>query len=151
MTFHRYAELQVTSNFSFLEGASHAEELVETAAALGHAAIAVTDRNSLAGIVRAHKAAEAAGVRLIVGCRLDFQDRPSLLCFPTDRAAYGRLSRLLTLGKRRATKPACPLFHADLAEYAEGQVLVMVPPVAPEPAFADWVAKDAAAFGRSFY
>src|SRR5690348_17722968 len=99
-----YAELQVTSNFSFLRGASHPRELVETAKALGHSAIAITDRNSLAGVVRAHAAAEEWGLRLIIGCRLDLADAPSLLCFPTDRAAYGRLSRLLTLGKRRATK-----------------------------------------------
>ena len=146
-----YAELQVTSNFSFLEGASHAEELVETAAALGHAAIAVTDRNSLAGIVRAHKAAEAAGIRLVVGCRLDFQDRPSLLCFPTDRAAYGRLSTLLTLGKRRAAKPDCHLRHADLAAHAEGQVLAMVPPASPSPEFAARVAQDAREFGGAYH
>ena len=77
-----YVELQVTSNFTFLEGASHAQELVETAAALGHRASAVTDRNSLAGIVRAHQAAEKTNIQLVVGCRLDFRDRPSLLCFP---------------------------------------------------------------------
>jgi error-prone DNA polymerase len=146
-----YAELQVTSNFSFLEGASHAEELVQTAAKLGHAAIAVADRNSLAGIVRAHKAAGFAGIRLVVGCRLDFQDRPSLLCFPTDRAAYGRLSSLLTAGKRRAPKGECYLRHADLMSHAQGQVLVMVPPDAPSPDFAQWVRQDAGAFGKAYY
>src|SRR3546814_1182788 len=86
-----YAELQVTSNFSFLRGASHPEELVVTAAELGHKAIAITDRNSLAGVVRAHQAAEEAKLHLVVGCRLDLEDAPSLLCFPTDRPAYGRL------------------------------------------------------------
>ena len=146
-----YAELQVTSNFSFLEGASHAEELVQTAASLGHAAIAVTDRNTLAGIVRAHKAAEFAKLRLIVGCRLDFRDRPSLLCFPTDRAAYARLSTLLTLGKSRAPKAECHLWHEDLADHAKGQVLVAVPPDKPEPDFAEWLRTDSQAFGRSYY
>ena len=146
-----YVELQVTSNFTFLEGASHAQELVETAAALGHRAIAVTDRNSLAGIVRAHQAAEKTKIQLVVGCRLDFRDRPSLLCFPTDRTAYGRLSSLLTQGKRRAPKGECHLWHADLAAAVQGQVLVMMPPDAPSAEFADWVRKDAKAFGKTYF
>ena len=96
----RYAELQVTTNFSFLEGASHPHELVVRAAELGLSAIAITDRNSLAGIVRAHLAARELDVKLIVGCRLTFMDgSPDLLCYPKDRAAYGRLCRLLTVGK----------------------------------------------------
>ena len=95
-----YAELQVTTNFSFLEGASHPHELVVRAAELGLSAIAITDRNSLAGIVRAHLAARELDVKLIVGCRLTFMDgSPDLLCYPKDRAAYGRLCRLLTVGK----------------------------------------------------
>ncbi len=95
-----YAELQATTNFSFLEGASHPHELIVRAAELGLSAIAITDRNSLAGIVRAHLAARELDVKLIVGCRLTFQDgAPDLLCYPQDRAAYGRLCRLLTLGK----------------------------------------------------
>jgi len=123
-----YAELQVTSGYSFLRGASHPAELATAAAALGLAAIAVTDRNSLAGVVRAHVAAKEIGIRLVVGARLDFADgHPSLLCLPTDRAAYGRLCRLLTLGKRRAPKGECHLVTADLAEHAEGQVLIVVP------------------------
>ena len=97
-----YAELQVTSNFSFLRGASHPDELVVAAAALGHGAIAITDRNSLAGIVRAHHAAETIGIRLVIGCRLDLRDGASLLAFPEDRAAYGRLTRLLTLPSLRS-------------------------------------------------
>src|SRR5580658_4800424 len=97
-----YAELQVASNFSFLRGASHPDELVRQAAALGLAAIAITDRNSFAGIVRAHQAAKEADIRLVVGVRLDLKDGASLLAFPEDRAAYGRLTTLLTLGKRRA-------------------------------------------------
>ena len=87
-----YAELQVTSNYSFLRGASHPDELVLQAAALGHTAIAITDRNSLAGVVRAHVAAKQHGTQLIVGTRLDLEDASSLLCFPTNRDAYGRLS-----------------------------------------------------------
>ncbi len=122
-----YADLHVTSNFSFLRGASHPEELVARAAALGHEAVAVTDVNTLAGIVRAHIAAKEAGIRLVVGCRLalDF----SVLVYPTDRAAYGRLCRLLTLGKRRAAKGECDLGLYDLVEHHEGLLAVVVPPV----------------------
>ena len=123
-----YAELQVTTNFSFLRGASHAEELAATAAALGHTAIAVTDRNTLAGVVRAHQGARAAGIRLVVGVRLDLDDAPSLLCLPTDRAAYGRLARLLTVGKRRAEKGDCRLTRADVLAHGEGQIAIVLPP-----------------------
>ncbi len=111
-----YAELQVTSNFSFLRGGSHPEELAVTAAALGHAAFTVTDRNSLAGIVRGHKAAKETGIRFIPACRLDLRDGMSLLCFPTDRAAYGRLSRLLTVGKR--IFPAAPISPRSISTVA---------------------------------
>ncbi len=123
-----YVELQVTSNFSFLRGASHADELVTTARALGHEAIAITDYNTLAGIVRGHVAARDAGLQFIVGCRLDLQDAPGLLCYPTDRAAYARLCRLLTLGQRRAEKGRCILTLQDVAEEAEGQIFIIVPP-----------------------
>ena len=119
-----YAELQVTTNFSFLRGGSHPEELVEQAAVLGMQAIGVTDRNTLSGVVRAHVAAKVAGIKLLVGARLDLQDGPSLLCYPRDRAAYGRLSRLLTLGQRRTGKGQCLLFTDDVIAHAEGQVVV---------------------------
>ncbi|HKJ75328.1 MAG TPA: error-prone DNA polymerase, partial [Alphaproteobacteria bacterium] len=123
-----YADLQVASNYSFLRGASHPEELVVTAKALGLSAIAVTDRNTLAGVVRAHVAARKAGMRLVIGCRLDLADGPSLLCFPTDRPAYGRLCRLLTLGKRRAEKGECLLFLEDVYTHAAGQTFIVIPP-----------------------
>ncbi len=115
-----YAELQVTSNFSFLRGAAHPEELVARAAEIGLAAIAITDRNTLAGVVRAHLAARETGIRLVVGARLDFTDAPSLLCLPTDRVAYGRLSRLITLGRRRAPKGECHITLDDFLDHAEG-------------------------------
>ena len=133
-----YAELQVTSNFSFLRGASHPDELAITAAALGCKAIAITDRNSLAGVVRAHSAAKRAGIRLVVGCRLDLGLGPaavqegavslSLLCYPTDRAAYGRLSRLITVGRRRAPKGECWLDLDDVMAHGEGQIFIVLPP-----------------------
>ena len=127
-----YAELQAVSNFSFLRGASHAEELVERAAELGLAAIGIADRNTLAGAVRAHVAAKAAGLRLLTGARLDLVCGGacglSLLCYPRDRAAYGRLCRLLTLGQRRTTKGSCVLHLDDVAAHAEGQVPIALPP-----------------------
>src|SRR5215475_14124825 len=133
----RYAELQVTTNFSFLRGAAHPDELVLTAAALGHQEIAISDRNSFAGIVRAHHAAKEVGIRLVVGCRLDLCDGTSLLAYPTDRTAYGRLTRLLTLGKRRALKGECHLDYADVVDYGTGQIVVVLPPeVGDETAFA---------------
>ncbi|MGH6825713.1 error-prone DNA polymerase [Methyloceanibacter sp.] len=125
----RYAELDVTTNFSFLRGGSHAEELVATAKALGLTAIAVTDRNTLAGVVRAHLAArEVDGIKFIVGVRLDLDDAPNLLAYPMNRAAYGRLCRLLTLGQRRAEKGKCTLHLDDVAAHAEGLIFIALPP-----------------------
>ena len=104
-----YAELQVTTHFSFLRGASSVEELFAQAALLGIGALGIADRHSLAGIVRAHEAAKVTGVRAVIGSRLDLTDGAALLVYPTDRAAYGRLCRLLTLGKGRAGKGGCAL------------------------------------------
>jgi len=129
----RYAELEVTSQFSFLRGASSAEDLFATAAAMGIEALAVVDRNSLAGIVRAHEAAKATGVRLIVGCRLDLACGMAVLVYPTDRAGYARLCRLLTLGKGRTGKGKCHLDWSDLAAHAEGLIAVLVPDLADDP------------------
>ena len=120
-----YAELQVTTNYSFLRGASHVEELVATARAFGLSAIGVTDHNTLAGIARAHARAAEAGLRLVVGCRLDLRDSLPVLAYPTDRAAYARLCRLLTLGKGRAGKGGCNLSWADLAAHGDGLVVVL--------------------------
>ena len=137
----RYAELQVTTNFSFLRGASHPDELVLSAAALGHQAIAITDRNSFAGIVRAHHAAKEVGIRLVVGCRLDLRDGTSLLAYPADRAAYGRLTRLLTLGKRRAPKGECHLDYADVVAHGEGHIVVILSPDAAARVAADFAGR----------
>jgi len=122
-----YTELQVTTNYSFLRGASHVEELLVAARALGLSALAVTDHNTLAGIARAHARAEEAGIRLVVGCRLDLSDGLPVLVYPTDRAAYGRLCRLLTLGKGRAGKGGCDLAWADLVERGEGLLMILLP------------------------
>lgn len=123
-----YAELQVTSNFSFLRGASHPQELVNAANEYQHYAIAVTDRNTLSGIVLAHstqKKLKPSNTRLIVGCRLDLSNGESLLCYPTHRRAYGRLTQLLTLGRRRVPKGECLLHLDDVAEYSEGQHFII--------------------------
>ena len=123
----RYAELQCASHFSFLRGASACEELFSQAAVCRVEALAITDRNSLAGIVRAHEAAKVTGVRLIVGCRLELTDGATVLVYPTDRAAYSRLCRLLSVGKRRGGKANCLLDWDDLADYAEGLIAILAP------------------------
>ncbi|MGO1120085.1 error-prone DNA polymerase [Rhodovibrionaceae bacterium A322] len=122
-----YAELSVRSNFTFLEGASHPDELVTTAKALGLAAIGIADRNSLAGVVRAHVAAKEQNMRLLVGARLAPRDGPEVICYPQDRAAYGRLSRLLTLGKRRSEKGSCDFSFDELLAAGEGQIFILLP------------------------
>ena len=123
-----YSELQVTSNFSFLRGASHPNELVDTAAALGYRKIAITDRNTLAGIVRAHAAAKEKDIKIIPACRLDLLDGPSLLAYPTDKEAYGRLSALLTEGNIRAEKGKCHLYKEDVYRHAKGIVFTAIMP-----------------------
>lgn len=132
MNAPRYVELQVTSHFSFLRGASSCEELFAQAAVAGTEAVAIVDRNSLAGIVRAHEAAKATGVRLIVGCRLDLADGTSVLVYPTDRPAYSRLCRLLSLGKKRGGKAKCILEWLDLVAYGEGLIVSLVPDLADD-------------------
>ncbi|TPP05868.1 error-prone DNA polymerase [Rhizobium glycinendophyticum] len=128
----RYAELQVTTHFSFLRGASSAEDLFATARDLGIDAIGVVDRNSLAGIVRALEASRSTGVRLVVGCRLDLVDGMSILVYPTDRAAYSRLTRLITLGKSRGGKDNCILTLADVAQSCDGLLAILVPDLADD-------------------
>jgi error-prone DNA polymerase len=130
-----YTELQVTTNFSFLRGASHPEELVEQAAAYGYDSIAITDRNTFAGIVRAHVAAKKTGIRIIPACRLDLIDGQSLLAFPTDRNAYARLSALLTVGNLRTEKGKCDLYKADVYKHSEGSKFVIIPPQSLNEAF----------------
>ena len=123
-----YVELQVTSNYSFLRGASHVEELLLQARAMGHEAIAIADHDTLAGIARAHARAAEVGIRLIVGCRLTLRDALPVLVYPTDRAAYARLCRLLTLGRgRQSPHRGCDLGWRDLAAHGEGLLVVLLP------------------------
>ena len=126
-----YAEIAVTTNYSFLRGASHPREFVETAARLGYFAIGIADRNTLAGVVRAYAALQeikAYKPKLLVGARLVFTDgTPDILAYPTDRVAYGNLCRLLSAGKLQAPKGECYLTLDDLLKWQEGLLLVVMP------------------------
>ncbi len=147
-----YAELQCATAFSFLRGASHAEELVATASALGIAALGVADRNTVAGLVRAHEAAKREGIRLIVGSRLVFRDGTAdIICYPTDRAAWGRLTKLLTVGKLRARKGECSLDFRDLAQHGEGQIVLVVPPDRLDARFRETLDPIREVFGNRTY
>ncbi|HEU4518284.1 MAG TPA: error-prone DNA polymerase [Microvirga sp.] len=123
-----YAELAVTTNFSFLRGASHPQEYVAEAEALGLAAIGIADRNTLAGVVRAHQEARGRRVKLLVGARLVTRDGFEAIAYPTDRAAYGRLCRLLSQGNLRAEKGRCDLGFEDVLWARHGQILLVMPP-----------------------
>jgi error-prone DNA polymerase len=113
-------ELHCKTNFSFLEGASHPDELVNQAAKLGYTGLAITDRNSVAGVVRAHVAAKAIGLKLIIGAEVTLADAGPVLLWAMNREGYGRLCRLLTRGRRRAPKGECQLAFADVAEHQSG-------------------------------
>ena len=129
-----YVELGVTTPFSFLRGASDAIELVLRSVELGFDAIGIADRNTLAGVVRMHSACQGAGLKPLIGCRLDLspsrerERETSLLAYPIDRDGYGRLSRLLSLGKMRAGKGECDLSLADVAEHQQGIAFIAWPP-----------------------
>jgi error-prone DNA polymerase len=123
-----YVELHVATNFSFLRGASHPEELFRAAKAMGYDALGIADHNTVAGIVRAAVAAEAADVRLIPGARLDLTDGSAFLAYPIDRPAWVRLCRLLTLGHRRGDRQTFSLTWEDLAEGGAGLILILLPP-----------------------
>src|SRR5437660_1359207 len=122
-----YVELGVASPFSFLRGASDAIELMLTALELGMDAIGIADRNTLAGVVRMHSAATEAGLKPLIGCRLDIANASSVLAYPIDREGYGRLSRLLSLGKMRAEKGECELSLSDVAEHQQGIAFIAWP------------------------
>src|SRR5437660_63898 len=128
----RYVELHCKTNFSFLEGASHPDELVTEAAMLGYAGLAVTDRNSLAGMVRAHVAAKAVGLKLVVGAEITLLDASPLVLWAMNRDGYGRLCRLLSRGRQQAPKGECRLAFADVAEHARGLLVGGLLPAAGE-------------------
>jgi DNA polymerase III alpha subunit len=119
-----YVELFAISNFTFLRGASHAEELVTRARKVGLGGLAIADTNTFAGIVRGHSAAKDLGLRYLVSTRLVLRDGTEILAYPRDRKAFGQLCRLLTLGKRRTVKGACDLTLEDVLDYASNCILI---------------------------
>jgi error-prone DNA polymerase len=125
-----YAELAVTTNFSFLRGASHPQEMVARADALGLTAIGIADRNSFAGVVRAYDEARKRKIKLLVGIRLVTADGFEALAYPTDRAAYGRLCRLVTASNLKARKGECELIFEQILGASEGQIFIALPPPA---------------------
>ncbi|HEX3936453.1 MAG TPA: error-prone DNA polymerase [Xanthobacteraceae bacterium] len=124
-----YAELAVTTNFSFLRGASHPQEMVAQADTLGLAAIGIADRNSFAGAVRAYDEAQKRNIKLLVGTRLVTVDGFEVLTYPSDRAAYGRLCRLITAGNLQAKKGECSLSFAQILSAGAGQIFIALPPL----------------------
>jgi error-prone DNA polymerase len=133
-----YAELHCLSNFSFLRGASHPEELVERAAALGYRALAITDECSLAGAVRAHQAAKECGLKLILGTEIVFENA-KLVLLASDRKAYGAISSLITLGRRRSKKGRYSLSRSDVEALAASGTLALL--VSDQEEQAKWVAR----------
>ncbi len=146
-----YVELNVRTNFTFLTGASHPGEYVHRAAALGHPAVAITDCNSVAGVVRAHSEAKKLRHRILVGAELQLADGQCLVALPTDRDAYGRLTRLITVGRRRAEKGSCMLHMEDVEAHGEGTLFIYVPPEQPGAALALRLARLAAHFSGNVY
>ncbi|MFZ2982892.1 MAG: PHP domain-containing protein, partial [Sphingobium sp.] len=123
----RYVELQVTSHFSFLRGASSPEELFAAGALLGHRALGLVDRGSVAGVVRGWDGQKTTGCRMIPGARIDTREGHALLAYPTNRAAWSQLTRLLSIGKARGGKGLCLLDLADIAAHAEGMIGILLP------------------------
>ena len=150
----RYAELHCKSNFSFLEGASFPDDLVQQAAELKLDGIAITDRNSLAGVVRAHVAAKKIKLKLLIGAEIVPTDCAPVLLYATNRVSYGRLARLITVGRRRAAKGECTLILADIVEHSDGLIAISVPPH-DQDTFQDWstrcIPKLSEAFDKRLY
>ncbi|HYF09145.1 MAG TPA: PHP domain-containing protein, partial [Acetobacteraceae bacterium] len=140
-----FAELGALTNFSFLEGASHPQEIVAQAAALRHVAVGVADRNSFAGVVRAHVAAREHGIRFVPGVRVALTDGTEYLAWPSSRAAYGRLTRLLSEARMHAPKGECPVTREALLAATEDQVIAIIVPERIGPEFAQRLRADAAA------
>jgi len=158
----RYAELQVTTNYSFLRSGSHPGELVYRAIELGHNAIGIADRNTLAGVVRAYAAIkefyedtaipQESWIKLLVGARLETRDGYSLIAYPMDLDGYKRLSRMLSQGNRRAAKGECDLTFDDLAQFSEGLLAIVLPPrKVDDPAFHERLRRLARLFGDRCY
>ncbi len=136
-----YAELHCLSNFTFLRGASHPEELVARAHELGYTALAITDECSLAGVVRAHRAAKEVGLTLIVGTEIRLEDGLRLVLLATNREGYGNLSQLITQGRRMAGKGRYALRRGDLEDGLSGCLALLLPDEATQPQDVAWLAQ----------
>ncbi len=147
----RYVELHCKSNFSFLEGASHPDELVQRAAELGYQGLALTDRHSLAGVVRGWGAAKECGLRYLVGAEIHPQDAPMMVLWPTDRASYGRLCRLISRGRLRREKGECELLWSDVVELSAGLIAAVRAEKSLSPAGSKLLAEYAEVFGDRGY
>src|SRR5215475_10030600 len=134
-----YAELHCLTNFSFLRGASHPEELVERARQLGYAALAITDECSLAGVVRAHVEAKKHSLPLIIGAEFRLDDGLRFVLLATNRASYGHLSALVTRGRRNAAKGSYKLTRSDLADGVEGCLALWLPDRTPDADALRWL------------
>jgi error-prone DNA polymerase len=157
-----YVELQAITHFSFLRGVSSAEEMFAAAASLGYPALGIADRNSVGGLVKALRAADETGIRLIAGCRIDLVDGSALLVWPEDRSGWSRLTRLLTIGKARSVpkegpaiprpgeKGQCFLHWEDVDAWSQGLVAALVPDEADAVA-GTALAQMAAIFGDRAY
>ncbi|MFL5118558.1 MAG: error-prone DNA polymerase [Microvirga sp.] len=148
-----YAELAVTTNFSFLRGASHPQEYVAQAAALGLKAIGIADRNTMAGVVRAYSEGKnhKDTLKLLVGARLVTTDGFETIAYPIDREAYGRLCKLLSQGNLRTKKGQCHLGFDEILAASEGQIFIAMPPPRLAKSFAERLVElDRAAPTRTY-
>ena len=142
----KYAELHCVTNFTFLRGASHPQEMVEQAALLGYTALAITDECSVAGVVRAHMAAKGKPLKLLIGAEFRLQCSLRLVALAIDRRGYGRLCRVITRGRRAAVKGEYSLTRADLEECGLEQCFILwLPGASPREEEASWLA---ACFGQ---
>ena len=146
-----YVELHVRTNFSFLSGASFPGEYVHQAKALGQPAVAITDCNSVAGVVRAHTEAKKLGQRVLIGAELQLAGGQCLVALPTDRDAYGRLTRVITVGRRRAEKGACELHMEDVEIHGDGTLFICLSPEEPDAAFTARLGRLAERFPGNIY
>ncbi|WP_288902925.1 error-prone DNA polymerase [uncultured Sneathiella sp.] len=147
----RFAELHTTTNFTFLEGASHPEDYVRRAKELDLEAVAITDRNSLAGVVRAYAEAIKIDQRIIIGAELLLSDGQCLVALPTDRNAYGRLCRLISCGRQRAEKSQCLIHKEDVLEWAEGMIFILQAPEEIDGQFEESLRYWVAELGSALY
>lgn len=138
----QYTELHCKTNFSFLSGASHADELVQRSVEMGYTALAITDENSLAGVVRAYGAARHTELKLIIGAEIILNDAPPLLLWATDRQSYGRLSKLITVGRRRAVKGQCWLSLDDVLNHHQGLLVGVLPAFAGDRNRSQFILND---------